>query len=132
MIRRPPRSTLFPYTTLFRSLCSDAAHRAAQSPRDHDLALNREVLALGLARDGDGVRDVRDATGEHGLVVGWRRPGEDLGCFRFLVQSLHVLQRLDRVPGIDRDVSSLILLGAAKGPEQSAHGHTAVEFLRQA
>src|SRR2546422_7829747 len=46
MIRRPPRSTLFPYTTLFRS-------------RDHDLALDREVLALGLARDGDGVRDVR-------------------------------------------------------------------------
>src|SRR5256886_14552126 len=32
MIRRPPRSTLFPYTTLFRSLynaCTDAgAHRA--------------------------------------------------------------------------------------------------------
>src|SRR2546430_9660043 len=24
MIRRPPRSTLFPYTTLFRSLCVDA------------------------------------------------------------------------------------------------------------
>src|SRR5258708_12865459 len=31
MIRRPPRSTLFPYTTLFRS-----AHRAAGTPaRDH-------------------------------------------------------------------------------------------------
>src|SRR2546427_7745256 len=26
MIRRPPRSTLFPYTTLFRSLCSEAMH----------------------------------------------------------------------------------------------------------
>src|SRR5262249_47958577 len=25
MIRRPPRSTLFPYTTLFRSLCADLA-----------------------------------------------------------------------------------------------------------
>src|SRR2546422_3907347 len=25
MIRRPPRSTLFPYTTLFRSLCSPDA-----------------------------------------------------------------------------------------------------------
>src|SRR3712207_8528900 len=24
MIRRPPRSTLFPYTTLFRSCCADA------------------------------------------------------------------------------------------------------------
>src|SRR3712207_7688408 len=26
MIRRPPRSTLFPYTTLFRSLCVAPAH----------------------------------------------------------------------------------------------------------
>ena len=25
MIRRPPRSTLFPYTTLFRSLCDHVA-----------------------------------------------------------------------------------------------------------
>src|SRR5258706_7358991 len=31
MIRRPPRSTLFPYTTLFRSL--RAAPRAGKSPR---------------------------------------------------------------------------------------------------
>src|SRR5258708_5761241 len=44
MIRRPPRSTLFPYTTLFRSYCHGRAHRlqrsgAAQptreSPRHH-------------------------------------------------------------------------------------------------
>src|SRR2546430_10705483 len=27
MIRRPPRSTLFPYTTLFRSLVTDGLHR---------------------------------------------------------------------------------------------------------
>src|SRR2546426_9207949 len=27
MIRRPPRSTLFPYTTLFRSLGGEEAHR---------------------------------------------------------------------------------------------------------
>src|SRR2546422_8256782 len=26
MIRRPPRSTLFPYTTLFRSHCRDSRH----------------------------------------------------------------------------------------------------------
>src|SRR2546422_9609191 len=26
MIRRPPRSTLFPYTTLFRSIVVDSAH----------------------------------------------------------------------------------------------------------
>src|SRR6266542_1267383 len=32
MIRRPPRSTLFPYTTLFRSLARGAACRAARPP----------------------------------------------------------------------------------------------------
>src|SRR3712207_8298384 len=29
MIRRPPRSTLFPYTTLFRSSCHDVRARSA-------------------------------------------------------------------------------------------------------
>src|SRR3712207_7036055 len=41
MIRRPPRSTLFPYTTLFRSLAGRAragrrAARARQRPRAAD------------------------------------------------------------------------------------------------
>src|SRR5256885_9582701 len=47
MIRRPPRSTLFPYTTLFRSpgdrgrgdcRASEAAARADQSPAGHGSA----------------------------------------------------------------------------------------------
>src|SRR3712207_7377416 len=33
MIRRPPRSTLFPYTTLFRSSPSPSPRSAASSPR---------------------------------------------------------------------------------------------------
>src|SRR5260370_5429728 len=34
MIRRPPRSTLFPYTTLFRSrISADQAERGSESPR---------------------------------------------------------------------------------------------------
>src|SRR5437899_10242787 len=32
MIRRPPRSTLFPYTTLFRSLASIGGHRVLSCP----------------------------------------------------------------------------------------------------
>src|SRR5258708_11184923 len=32
MIRRPPRSTLFPYTTLFRSVCRGAGPRALDAP----------------------------------------------------------------------------------------------------
>src|SRR2546426_2757889 len=38
MIRRPPRSTLFPYTTLFRSLARQgAAEVRARRRADHDL-----------------------------------------------------------------------------------------------
>src|SRR5256885_11699091 len=40
MIRRPPRSTLFPYTTLFRSLVGDL-----ERARDHH---RRAALELGL------------------------------------------------------------------------------------
>src|SRR5690348_539256 len=36
MIRRPPRSTLFPYTTLFRSMHGRAGFRA----RDYDLTID--------------------------------------------------------------------------------------------
>src|SRR3712207_7606573 len=35
MIRRPPRSTLFPYTTLFRSLWADARSVSAAQVCDH-------------------------------------------------------------------------------------------------
>src|SRR5438067_13922937 len=34
MVRRPPRSTLFPYTTLFRSLIVDACQVVGQMPVD--------------------------------------------------------------------------------------------------
>src|SRR2546422_4057680 len=56
MIRRPPRSTLFPYTTLFRSRCMKAA-RFVKIPQathwmqhEHAQAFNDAVLAF-LARD---------------------------------------------------------------------------------
>src|SRR2546429_6032701 len=41
MIRRPPRSTLFPYTTLFRSLCQAAnvGHHVLDRVRLHALAI---------------------------------------------------------------------------------------------
>src|SRR2546426_9094884 len=42
MIRRPPRSTLFPYTTLFRSISAVTSLRAAT---DNPRGFNREILA---------------------------------------------------------------------------------------
>src|SRR3712207_7426004 len=42
MIRRPPRSTLFPYTTLFRSARVDAGRSVLRVPQ-HDLGVHGEV-----------------------------------------------------------------------------------------
>src|SRR3712207_8977727 len=36
MIRRPPRSTLFPYTTLFRSALGDQTDRQHRAGHQHD------------------------------------------------------------------------------------------------
>src|SRR3712207_8548204 len=50
MIRRPPRSTLFPYTTLFRSL-DDEAER--QHAREDELGVQRRERRLEPGRPQD-------------------------------------------------------------------------------
>src|SRR3712207_9247998 len=66
MIRRPPRSTLFPYTTLFRSDGTGGDERHAGSePRPIRLRLTR-----GIARSvGLGVSRNREATRRHVLSL---------------------------------------------------------------
>src|SRR2546422_1252489 len=56
MIRRPPRSTLFPYTTLFRSLRRLRAVRLRQDVPVVRVALRRVSQAEGGARDHEGRR----------------------------------------------------------------------------
>src|SRR2546425_3344476 len=62
MIRRPPRSTLFPYTTLFRSPVS------VEGPGEE--VVDRDVVADGLAREPrdearePGARSVREPRSE--------------------------------------------------------------------
>src|SRR2546426_8457562 len=59
MIRRPPRSTLFPYTTLFRSVS-----------KEHHLPARREVdLPLSAKREG------------HGLVKAIGKNADPIGVF---------------------------------------------------
>src|SRR3712207_7259764 len=53
MIRRPPRSTLFPYTTLFRSRAIDDAYRIARSSSSGEALAGRTSLApASIARSG--------------------------------------------------------------------------------
>src|SRR2546430_12393725 len=51
MIRRPPRSTLFPYTTLFRSSANAAPPAVAELFLDADRMSRRQVFHPQPARD---------------------------------------------------------------------------------
>src|SRR3989454_7747386 len=55
MIRRPPRSTLFPYTTLFRSLVRGSRAPGARDERLHDPHAGTRGARYVLARAGGAV-----------------------------------------------------------------------------
>src|SRR5256886_9901852 len=98
MIRRPPRSTLFPYTTLFRSrshrLRDPAGDRAVVSPIGANRATDRAVADHGL----------------HSRAVerppGWRRV------------------RSDRIDGrVPLAVPSIAVTNGRAGEAVPCHGH---------
>src|SRR5256886_12012061 len=76
MIRRPPRSTLFPYTTLFRSARHTLHEGVAVRPRDLELTHVRDVeQADGLAH-GPMLRR-NPARVRHGHLVATKRRSEE-------------------------------------------------------
>src|SRR6267154_4790571 len=74
MIRRPPRSTLFPYTTLFRS-DADATRALEQQPFHLRVGRDREVGAL--ARLGVEIAHRRRHAPLVGVGVGYREVALD-------------------------------------------------------
>src|SRR2546430_4662916 len=102
MIRRPPRSTLFPYTTLFRSLVGCAGsdlgldglggavlHQPEERPRQR--------ITPGALDEGEGAGELERARGR----VGRRLP-------------------LGRVPALDEGVGGGEALEEALGPDLAA------------
>src|SRR2546429_3404939 len=87
MIRRPPRSTLFPYTTLFRSLRTDSPAGRGAAPRRHQIGPgNPPSGLLGTARSSRAWRPFAD---KH------RRPAERSEEHTSELQSrLHLVCRL--------------------------------------
>src|SRR2546429_6696286 len=77
MIRRPPRSTLFPYTTLFRS-CDEHGHVVAPGDRQHPI----ERLLGETARD------------EHQQLALAHRPARSEEHTSELQSRLHLVCRL--------------------------------------
>src|SRR3712207_9410389 len=107
MIRRPPRSTLFPYTTLFRSRLEDAHGR-------------RPALDLGLlvlAGDDDAGRQVGDPDGGvggvHALPAGAAGP-EDVDA-DLVLRDVDVVGLLDDGQHLDAGERRLPEIGRASG-----------------
>src|SRR2546422_7777413 len=70
MIRRPPRSTLFPYTTLFRSEDDDRAHvRSRAREQEHERRAGAQALEDERRRDrGRGDRKSTRLNSSHGYI----------------------------------------------------------------
>src|SRR5438874_8234976 len=80
MIRRPPRSTLFPYTTLFRSLCDEGYTVLLETSGAHDISnvdvRVRRIMDLKCPSSGEVARN-RWRSEEHTSELQSRR---DLVC----------------------------------------------------
>src|SRR3989449_1623286 len=85
MIRRPPRSTLFPYTTLFRSQRSPRHTRVPRHPSGLEAARQALALRLGSSPGGRGRR--RLARLAQGQPVTARPAGSRFAVIFFTVRS---------------------------------------------
>src|SRR2546422_3125505 len=101
MIRRPPRSTLFPYTTLFRSRPADWVLAA-------DTIVELDGVMLGKPADaGDAARMLGQLAGrEHRVATGFAlvRPGGDVRSAELVLTRVR-FRRLD-ARAIERYVAS--------------------------
>src|SRR5260370_2384605 len=94
MIRRPPRSTLFPYTTLFRSGINHqyCAERAAQllgrnlSPLKLVTCHLGNGCSLAAIRDGRSIDTSMGFTPLEGLMMGTRSGSVDPGILTYLMR----------------------------------------------
>src|SRR3712207_8558581 len=80
MIRRPPRSTLFPYTTLFRSL-SDVTGLAV----DFSAALPGDGTVGGFDTGADGLQEASDAVAQWLQVTRSEEHTSELQSRQYLV-----------------------------------------------
>src|SRR3712207_8751857 len=115
MIRRPPRSTLFPYTTLFRSGVDVLAgqrrldvevllgpHRAELLLHEHEVPDLQEAV---LVDDRAAVRSVRRAAVDVDLRARSARPGH--AHRPVVVEPSPALDPVGREPGQDRKSTRL-------------------------
>src|SRR5258705_13601987 len=84
MIRRPPRSTLFPYTTLFRSLVTSVNDAPVAVDDSYTTLEDTQLTVIGAAGvlandsdvDGDTLSAILVSQPTHGVLT-WNTNGDD-------------------------------------------------------
>src|SRR5258708_9945390 len=119
MIRRPPRSTLFPYTTLFRS--GHVVAGAGESKRESSPRGLYKQSETNRARDED-LGDGHERSLSHAGASDRRRTAEPGGVFNFSIRSsVHLsdfwrpLERAQHAEAFD------LSLGRTHGPDELQH-----------
>src|SRR5688572_32113979 len=97
MVRRPPRSTLFPYTTLFRSWISTAAYPRHLEPR----SLPRRCVASHCLRSEEHTSELQSQS--------------NLVC-RLLLEKKKAFERRNSYPGRVHDPHTQRALTPRRGP----------------
>src|SRR5688572_30913715 len=98
MIRRPPRSTLFPYTTLFRSRQSDRRQQEDLDPLGQDVATQTADQHLSTAQP-------EQRSEEHTSEL---QSQSNLVC-RLLLEKKKKKQKKHTVRRITRNIAPLVL-----------------------
>src|SRR5438132_5311657 len=101
MLRPPPRSTLFPYTTLFRSRCDceSSASRPVGDPGKHDLSRHDRGACSAGARSGR-PEGWKGRSEEHTSEL---QSHSDLVCRLLLEKKKNMINR-DNVDSVPRHV----------------------------
>src|SRR5258706_905253 len=62
MIRRPPRSTLFPYTTLFRSLVGTPSYMSPEQIQGQKVDRRTDIFSAGIIRSEEHTSELQSLT----------------------------------------------------------------------
>src|SRR2546427_6673367 len=119
MIRRPPRSTLFPYTTLFRSPFSEELEQAVHKAYKVEVP-SRPVLRFGSWVGGD--MDGNPNVGAETLRAAWGRQ-RDLALDRYRREATELARRLSQsgaLTGVSDAVRERVAAYGAQFPKALA------------
>src|SRR3712207_2749990 len=127
MIRRPPRSTLFPYTTLFRSgrllapahLPQEQAQRAGHIPTAGNVPWSKAANDDGTFKSDDDLRKLYQDAGldESKDTIAYCRIGERSSHTWFVLKELLGYENVKNYDGSWTEYGSLVGVPVALGDE---------------